>query len=418
MIPDLIVIGAGYSGLTAALRAAESGRRVLLLSKGAGTTHWAGGWLDVMGYYPVDSETPVQSPDAALARVVADNPQHPYARVQRSDLLGAIQAIQHAASARGLTYVGGLDRNMTLPTPIGGLRPTAYAPSSLAAGQMRPGEGVLILGFNRLGDFYPSLIAANLTVQGIQARGVGLDVPAIDKRKVMTPVLLAQMLDHPDIRKEAIRMAKAVLGRETRVGFPAVLGFQRAPEVLADFERGLGVPVFEIPALPPSVVGYRLFNALRARLEAQHVRVLLGPQVIGSEVAEGRAVSILTESAGQRGVKYSAPDFILATGGLQGGGTVAEYGGGVREVVFNLSVAAPETQQAWFEPRFLNATGQPIYRSGITVNDEMQPLDTTGLVALRNVRVVGSALGHWDAWREKSHEGVALATAWRAVGCL
>lgn len=145
MIPDLIVIGAGYSGLTAALRAAESGRRVLLLSKGLGTTHWAGGPLDVMGYYPVDSSTPVSSPDAALAQVMAADSQHPYARVKRADLMEAFAALQQAGAARGLTYVGGLDRNMMLPTPVGGLKPSAFAPKVMAAGEVKPGDKVLIL---------------------------------------------------------------------------------------------------------------------------------------------------------------------------------------------------------------------------------------------------------------------------------
>ncbi len=418
MIPDLIVIGAGYSGLTAALRAAESGRRVLLLSKGLGTTHWAGGPLDVMGYYPVDSSTPVSSPDAALAQVMAADSQHPYARVKRADLMEAFAALQQAGAARGLTYVGGLDRNMMLPTPVGGLKPSAFAPKVMAAGEVKPGDKVLILSFNRLPDFFPALLAANLTVQGIEARGVGLDVPAIDKMKVMTTVLLAQLLDDPDTRKEAIRMAKAALGRETRVGFPAVLGFQRSAEVIADFERALGVPVFEIPTLPPSVTGYRLFNALRAHLESRGARIIIGSQVIASETSGGRATTIVTEAAGQRGVRYSAPDYILATGGIQGGGTLAEYGGKVREVVFDLPVMAPEAQTAWTDPRFLAPQGQPLYRSGVVVNDALQPLDAAGLVALQNVRVVGSALAHWDSWREKSHEGVCLATAWRAVGAL
>ncbi len=47
MAYDVIVIGAGVAGLIGGLRLAEAGRRVLLLAKGHGTTHWANGAIGV-----------------------------------------------------------------------------------------------------------------------------------------------------------------------------------------------------------------------------------------------------------------------------------------------------------------------------------------------------------------------------------
>ncbi|MFN8511857.1 MAG: FAD-dependent oxidoreductase [Chloroflexia bacterium] len=44
---DVVVIGAGLAGLIGGLRLAEAGRRVLLLAKGHGTTHWANGAIGV-----------------------------------------------------------------------------------------------------------------------------------------------------------------------------------------------------------------------------------------------------------------------------------------------------------------------------------------------------------------------------------
>ena len=40
---DVVVIGTGLAGLTAAVRLAESGARVLVLAKGVGATHLAPG---------------------------------------------------------------------------------------------------------------------------------------------------------------------------------------------------------------------------------------------------------------------------------------------------------------------------------------------------------------------------------------
>ena len=55
MIPDVLVIGAGFAGLGVALHAAESGARTEIFAKGIGSTHWAAGWVDVLGYWPVGS---------------------------------------------------------------------------------------------------------------------------------------------------------------------------------------------------------------------------------------------------------------------------------------------------------------------------------------------------------------------------
>ena len=46
---DTIVIGAGLSGLMAALQLAEAGRRPLVLAKGQGATHWTPGTIDIWG---------------------------------------------------------------------------------------------------------------------------------------------------------------------------------------------------------------------------------------------------------------------------------------------------------------------------------------------------------------------------------
>ena len=56
---DLIVIGAGLTGLMAAHTAAQAGLKVKVIAKGLGALHWSAGTVDVLGYYP-DERTLVQ----------------------------------------------------------------------------------------------------------------------------------------------------------------------------------------------------------------------------------------------------------------------------------------------------------------------------------------------------------------------
>ena len=82
--PDVIVIGAGLAGMTAAVRLAEGGARVLVLAKGVGSTQLSGMTIDVLGYAPAR----VDSPRAALAAVA---PDHPYARVGVDGVAAALE---------------------------------------------------------------------------------------------------------------------------------------------------------------------------------------------------------------------------------------------------------------------------------------------------------------------------------------
>ncbi|MFN8483586.1 MAG: glycerol-3-phosphate dehydrogenase subunit GlpB [Anaerolineae bacterium] len=412
MKADTIVIGAGYAGLMAALQAVESGQKTLLVSKGVGTTHWTPGSVDILGYDMATSEL-VQDPRAGVGKLIAAQPDHPYARAGLDSLDGALAAFMAVTQAQGLPYAGAAERNLLLPSPIGAIRPTAIAPLSMATGSLSQGGQMLIIGFSKLRDFYPLLAAGNLTQAGYQARGISIDVPVINRYRFLTSVILAQMMDDPAVRREVVREVKAVYGREERVGFPAVLGFRKHPEVMADLERALGVPVFEIPTPPPSVPGFRLYEAFRRTLEYKGVRMIVSPMVLGAKTQNGAVQAIETDSSGHS-TFHSAGRFILATGGLAGGGIVTDYKGGIREAIFDLPLHAPASRNEWIKPLYLSPTGHPIFQTGVMVNDSLAPVDAAGRPVFNNVRVAGSALAHLDEWREKSHEGVSLSTGWKA----
>jgi len=73
VITDALVIGAGTAGLTAGIRLAEGGLKVLVVATGEGSLPLASGTVDVLGYAP----DPVESPPQALPGFVAAQPDHP-----------------------------------------------------------------------------------------------------------------------------------------------------------------------------------------------------------------------------------------------------------------------------------------------------------------------------------------------------
>src|SRR6266849_5416803 len=99
---DVVVVGVGLAGLTAGLRLAQAGQRVLLLAKGMGGTHLGGGTIDVLGYSPGRIDHPL----AALPDFLAEHPAHPYARAGLPALQAAADWFLKLTRELGCPYAG------------------------------------------------------------------------------------------------------------------------------------------------------------------------------------------------------------------------------------------------------------------------------------------------------------------------
>ncbi len=411
---EVLIIGAGLAGLMAGWQAAARGRRVRVITKGWGATHWHSGCVDVLGYRPTEESTPVESPAASVAQLIGENPQHPYARAGVEALDEALRALQLLSQEAGYPLHGSLERNWLLPSAAGAVRPTCLAPETMIAGDLRRRDPMLLVGFQPFLDFFPALAADNLSAQGFPARDVTLELPRPEQRQLVNGTNLARLFETADFRMQVADALKPQLGEAARVGFPAVLGAQEALAVQHDLQQRLGREVFEIPVLPPSVPGIRLHHILVAAIERAGGRVFEGMEVVGTEMGDGRVSAVWTQAAARRKV-HRAAQFVLATGGILGGGMVADQEGTLREVIFGLPLAAVPERSDWFAPEFFAPGGHPIYRAGVEVNERLQPVDADGQVVCENLRAAGSTLAHCDGVRERSFEGVALATGFTAA---
>lgn len=410
---DVLIIGAGLAGLTAAWQASQAGKRVRLIAKGWGATHWHSGCIDVLGYYPVDTEEAVSALGEQVAALTAVSPQHPYALAGMEQIEAALKAVQTLCAEANYPLLGSLDKNWLLPSAVGTFRPTCLAPEMMTAGDLTSKAPMLLVGFEQITDFYPNVAAANLSEQGILARHVMLNLPTLAQRNFTTNVILARMLEQPDFQAELVQALKPHLGDAERIGFPAMLGIRQATAVRQDLERQLGRPVFEIPGLPPSVAGMRLHFILKAAIEANGGTVYDGMEAIGAEKEDGRVTAVFSETSSRpRAHRYQ--NYVLATGGIMGGGIVTNHAGEAREVVFDLPVKAPENRIDWFRREFLHPQGHPIYQAGVTVNEQMQPVNHGAQPLYENVYVAGTTLAHCEAIRERSFEGIALITGYVA----
>lgn len=411
----VVVVGAGPAGLMAGLAAARAGARVRVLAKGWGLFHWHAGCVDVLGYDPVGGGR-IVSLREGLAALIAARPDHPYGLVGVDGVLAALADVSTVCAAAGYPLVGSFDRNRLVLTGVGGARPTCLAPATMAAGDLDRGDPAVIVGFDRFLDLTAGLVAANLEHRGIPSRAVTLDLPSLRGRRFVNGPILAALFETESFRAEVAAVLSPKVGRAGRVGFPAVLGLEGAAAVVADLRRRLGVDVFEIPVAPPSIPGIRLHRILVAAIRAAGGRVHDGMEAVGSESAERRVTALLTESAA-RNLRTRADAFVLATGGILGGGIVGHEDGELTEVVFGLPVNGPGDRADWLRPDFTDPAGHPVYRSGLTVDAELRPVGDDGMPVFGNVHVAGGAIGGADAIAERSVDGIALATG-RYAGTL
>lgn len=409
---DVLVIGAGYAGLVAAWQACRCGLKVRLVAKGWGSDHWGSGTIGVLGY--ASNDETVLSPQDTLISLIERNPEHPYALAGKEVIANSLVAFQELCKSAGYPLEGSLQRNWLLPSALGAARPTCLASHTMIAGDLSSKSPVLVVGFRHYQDFYPHLVADNLQLQGIPSKAIVLELKSLENRKFNNSRNLAQLFDTPEFRDEVILALRSQLDGIDRIGFPAVLGLKSALANHTDLEGRLGRQVFEIPTLPPSIPGMRLHNILVAAIEQLGGRIFEGMQVIAAKAGPGRIVSVTTD-AGARGREHNASSFVLASGGIMGGGLKTDFDGSALETVFNLPTTIPEQRSAWLQREFFATGGHEIFRSGIPVNRDFRPVDPNGQVIYDNVMIAGGSLAHSDGMRERSLEGVALSTGY-AVG--
>lgn len=406
---DVIVIGGGLSGIFAAITAARRGRQVLLVTKGVGAIAIGGGTIDMLGYDAAG--VPVRNPWETMLEL---EPTHPYALIGRQAVAQAAQAFLDLCAEEGYPYLGNLQENQWIPTALGRVKPSCLVPMTMNANHLKAAGEVAVVEVEGLKDYSGRIIAEGLAqCPGYRKKFSPVTLrTGIEDGRDLTALDVARWLDTEKGKVSCLEQLTRSVSPQSVILLPPVLGTRPDYELFNQLEQATQCRVLETVGLPPAVTGFRLRKLLVKCMTKLNVRMIEQSNVVRATIRNGRCSEIVTGNL-DRERSYQAQSFILASGGLFGGGLQARPGQ-VLEGIFDLPVHVPAQTDHWSNENLFFTSGQPFAQFGVRTDATMRPVDDAGEILLENVFIAGKTLAGYDYCFEKSGNGVALATAYRA----
>jgi glycerol-3-phosphate dehydrogenase subunit B len=289
---DVVVVGAGLSGLCAAGVAAQRSRKVALVATGPGSFVTGPGWLKAQEILQASAEPELREAFAFYCEL---------------------------ARLAGCPFAGDISTARYLPTVLGDFQSVALAPLPLWNAEPRDGTFTAIVGVRGLSIFDESFMAERLTECARRmssgctytARQISL---SRDMGVPVTTLRIAELFDRdPAFREELINSLRTAASGFERILVPGMLGMNSSAEQLAEFQRELGCPVCEIPTLPPSIPGLRIFHRLESYLHKIGVELYRGFPVNKVEIHDGLCTVLQVASPGHP-LNLHCESAVLATG--------------------------------------------------------------------------------------------------------
>ena len=395
-ISDVIVIGGGLAGLTAAAVAASRKQNVTVLTYGSGSLPLASGAIDFL--------------DGDFKNLPN---HHPYKKIGTNNIQAAAKFLTDITAKANLPYVGGFDKKIPVVTAVGTIKYSALVPESMDATKLADKRKIFVVGINGLKDFYAPMIVNNLKKYFPDKifEAVKIDLHLLGGRDI-TCMDAAQLLtDNEQPLANELKALNATA--DDAIIIPPIFG------VMGNFSRStvqtqVRADIFETTCLPPSPTGIRLQRAFMKYLQSSGVRFFENTKVVRG-VIEGKKVTGVVVENVVREKTFPAKKIILATGGFYSGGIVMRDFDNPREPIFDLPVFFPEGAENWSNPQLFSDKPQGFSMTGILTDDKLNPIDAKGNVLFDNLHVVGANLGGVDKIFERSMGGISISSAYKAA---
>ena len=414
---DTVIIGGGLAGLVCGIKLQEQGQRCAVINNGQAAIDFSSGSLDLLSRLPNGEN--VRNIDRTFEQLEAQAPQHPYCMLGKEMGLAKAAEFEQFADSLGLDLLGSAAQNHYRVTPLGGLRASWLSPNSVptvAVGERFAHDKVAILGIEGYHDFQPQMLADNLVQQEpfshCEVCTGYLNIPELDQlrhaSREFRSVNIAQLLEHKLSFRELVKEIQEAAKGATAVFLPACFGLD-TQAFFAQLRDATGLALFELPTLPPSLLGIRQHKQLRHRFEKSGGLMMNGDRALRAELNGDRVLKIYTEI--HQEIAITAQHFVLATGSFFSNGLIADFDR-IYEPVFGADILemnnfAADKRLSWTHHRF--SQPQPYQSAGVVINSRCQ-VQKSGQF-LQNLFAVGNVIGGYNGIELGCGSGVAIITA-------
>lgn len=414
---DVVIIGGGLAGLTCGITLQEQGKRCVIINNGQAAIDFSSGSMDLLSRLP--SGEIVNEFCKSYPLLQQQLPEHPYSLIGAEKVLEKAQQFEQLAKGLNLDLEGSTEANHFRVTPLGGLRGSWLSPNSVPTIQnveAFPHKSIAILGIEGYHDFQPQLLAENLKQNPQFAHcelSTGyLNIPELDQlrdnAREFRSVNIAQLLEHKLAFRDLITEIQESSKNAEAIFLPACFGLddQGFFNIL---KEKVGKAIFELPTLPPSLLGIRQHKQLRSRFEMLGGLMLNGDKAVKVDIENGKVSQIFTSLHPNDAIK--AEHFVLATGSFFSNGLVAEFER-IYEPVFNADIIGyknfePSNRLSWTSQRF--SAPQPYQSAGVAINEHCQ-VKVSGQ-SMENLYAIGNVLGGSNSLELGCGSGIAVVTA-------
>ncbi|OBW92004.1 glycerol-3-phosphate dehydrogenase [Gallibacterium genomosp. 3] len=413
---DTLIIGGGLAGLLCGIKLQQQGKHCAIVTAGQSAIDFSSGSLDLLSYC---AEQQVTDLKAGLTQLAEQNEHHPYSLIGSDNVLAYAEEFQQLAQQLQLSLVGDIKQNHYRVTPLGSLQPAWLSPTHVPtvpmSGEKFPYQSLMILGIEGFHDFQPHLVEANLKTlpqfADCEIKHTFLHIPELDHLRTnareFRSINISQALEHKLNFNELVQEIKQAAGTAKAVFLPACFGLDDE-SFFMQLKQATGLALFELPTLPPSLLGLRQHYKLRREFQRLGGVLMNGDTVLRGDFVQGKVVQVHT--ALHEEIPLSAENYILASGSFFSNGLVAKFEK-IIEPIFELDLIADSERLQWTKHRFADA--QPYQHYGVKINAHCQVMKDGQVVP--NLFAVGAVIGGFSGLHDGCGSGVSIATAFNVV---
>lgn len=422
MIYDCVIIGGGLAGLTCGIRCAEEGFRTVVISGGMNSLHFSSGSIDVAGF--AENGSVIKKPFEYLKGIADKKKDHPYAKTGLTMIKKSLEFFTERVSEEGITLNHNREYNHFHVTALGAVKPTYLSQESVYSAEgkelIKSGAKIAILNFKGFRDYYPGQTAANLKRHPLFANSefilgdISLPYYLHTEKNLheFRSIDIARIFETERYLPRIADEIKRAAGDADAVSLPAFIGINNYMEIRKKLKSMTGKFIYEIPTLPPSILGLRIDHAVKNSFFKNGGEYIAGEKIESAVINKGIVENIITGSRGTSS-EIKSRYYVLASGSFFSGGLQSGVSS-IREPIFDLKVRGEQKRNRWYSRDFFDKKSHPFLSFGVETDTNLNPYTAEGKT-VKNLFCAGAVLAGYNPIKEGCGGGVAISTGYKCA---